>query len=323
MHPFPYFIQNEFYLEVYVFGYKNQGEAILVIVEVDGKAVFCVLIDSYYCKDKNLIQEILARKRIQWIDIVCWSHPHNDHSKGMKDIIEHYSNEDTLVLIPEGVELLSQKFSMEVTGLFSYLRNQVVQSTEKYRVMSISDNKDILFYYWPKPKFIYQAQEFQMTINSFAPPSESLRVNQFLNRFDNNLNSIGIMFALGKIHLVFTGDIENDTWSQFQHSFNENIGLCNIDLFKIPHHGSRTANQALKLFSDIDISICTSYICGNSKLPEKEIIDCYENISDEVYLTQSMRNEENQKQYGIVKVKYNLLKDTKEVRLYGNAMKIK
>ncbi|TGY66201.1 hypothetical protein [Dubosiella muris] len=318
MQSFPYFIQNEFYLEVYIIGYKNQGEAILIVVEVDGRAVFCVLIDSYHCKDKNLIQEILVKKRIQWIDIICWSHPHGDHSKGMKDIIKNYSNEDTLILIPEGVELSPQKFSKEVIKLFSYLREQVVQSAEKYRVMSVSDGKNVLFYHWPKPKFIYQTQEFQLKINSFAPPSHSLRANQFLNRIDNNLNSIGFVLVLGNKYLVFTGDIENNAWSQLPPIF-----IKDIDLLKIPHHGSKTANKALDLFSDIDISVCTSYICGNSKLPEKEIIDCYENISAEVYLTQSMRSEENQEGYGMVKVKYNLLKSTKEVQMYGNAMQIK
>ncbi|WP_304580357.1 hypothetical protein, partial [Dubosiella newyorkensis] len=280
--------------------------------------VFCILVDSYYHKDINIVEKILEEKKIKGIDIICWTHPHKDHSKGMKNIIEYYSDENTWIIIPEGIELSSHDFSKDAIELFEYLKKQVKQSTEKYKVMSISDYKDILFYYRSEPKFIYQAKEFLLKMSSFSPPSNCLRENLILDQFDNNLNSIGFVLVLGNKYLVFTGDIENKAWNQLSRMFDNEI-----DVFKIPHHGSNTASEALKLVSNIDISVCTSYRCGKSQLPEQKILENYQNISSHVYLTQSLCNEENHKEYGIVKIKYDLLHETYDVKTYGNAREIK
>lgn len=60
----------------FIIGYKNQGETILIVIEVDENPVFCILVDSYYHKDINIVEKILEEKKIKGIDIICWTHPH-------------------------------------------------------------------------------------------------------------------------------------------------------------------------------------------------------------------------------------------------------
>lgn len=43
----------------------------------------------------------------------------------MKNIIEYYSDENTWIIIPEGIELSSHDFSKDAIELFEYLKNKL------------------------------------------------------------------------------------------------------------------------------------------------------------------------------------------------------
>ena len=78
-------------LSIYLVGYKNIGESIVVLFHDAGKEekepVFSFVVDSYKKDDLFLTKKILDDNEVKGLDIVCWTHPHRDHTPGIDEIV--------------------------------------------------------------------------------------------------------------------------------------------------------------------------------------------------------------------------------------------
>lgn len=87
---------EEVHISIYHIGYASQGESSLFILHTStGSVLYSLVIDCYEdnCNetDRILKEWNLERK----VNLIIWTHPHDDHSIGMKHIIEKYSNKST------------------------------------------------------------------------------------------------------------------------------------------------------------------------------------------------------------------------------------
>lgn len=103
------FFKEKLELVIYTIGYANEGESIIAIVKMDGISSYTVVIDAYKVENKNIAVRILESEKIENIDLLCWSHPDEDHSLGLEDYIKFISCK-TKVIVGNGYLATKQKW---------------------------------------------------------------------------------------------------------------------------------------------------------------------------------------------------------------------
>lgn len=310
----PYIVKNSLSVEVNVIGYKTQGESIVLFVRVDSNIVFSAVIDSYSYKDINKTIEILEKNKVKHINYLCWTHPDEDHSKGLNEIIERYVNTNTLINIPENVEVSDYKCSSQTSKIFDLLKDNLkLRKNNRYRVYTVSDFKDILVYE-KNLKINYHEKEYVIEIKSIAPNSNLIREEFRLGTFNKNKHSIAFLFYFGNLIFLFGGDIENPTIKQF----NKTKIPAIFDFIKIPHHGSNSSTALLDLIERTNISCTTSYVKGCSNNPDKDVMQRYKEISRYVYSTCNLDNN-YKNDFGVICTVFDVINQSFKTFLEGNA----
>ena len=89
-----------------------------------------MLIDCYKAYGLNVVENILNEYNLgrdnHPINVICWSHPHKDHSKGLYDVIWKYSSPTTKIIIQFGID-----------GTFYQLKD--LTKTEKQNLKRINE----------------------------------------------------------------------------------------------------------------------------------------------------------------------------------------
>lgn len=312
----PYLVKNSLEIEVYVIGYKTMGESIILFIKLDSKIVFSVVIDSYKYNGVNKTIELLKENNVDRIDYLCWSHPDDDHSRGMVDIICNFVDENTLINIPAKIDINKENCSQSTKEVFKELQENV-KTRNKYKVYEISDIMDILGY-----EELFQINHndivYPLIMKVIAPNSNLSWQEHNNGQFHKNLHSIAFVLYFGKNTFLFTGDIENLV---IQNIPPRHIPPA-INFLKIPHHGSKSSTSLLEYLRKVNVSCVTAYKRGKSNNPEIEVIDQYNRVSDKVFSTYDIEEKNNDEDFGIVKITYDILKNTYNRYFYGNGCDI-
>lgn len=309
-----FFFEEKLIIETYLIGYKIQGESILFFIRTDGNISFSGIVDCFCIAKNNKVKEILKKNNVDKLDFICWTHPDYDHSKGLKDIINNYASEETNIWIPESVDTEDVTCSKEVQELFAFLKNCTINSDSQYNVYSVSDRKDMMFY--DSVCFQKDTNEYPLEITSYAPNSQIIRKQHYMDEFIKNDRSIFFVLALGNVRIFSTGDVEDATLERIPSSYFKN----NVHIMKIPHHGSKTSTKMLDLgWDECDIACSTVYRSGGSDLPLPNVMNEYSKLTQHLICTgKSDKNDETEK-YGVVKIETDVLAHTFSIHLDGNA----
>ena len=106
---------NNFYISdlrvlVYVIGYQCYGESTVLLIMNGDEVYYSIVIDSYHYKPYNgspfinKAVDILRKHHVEHLDILCWTHPHDDHSRGITTILKKFCHEETSLLFPGYIE---------------------------------------------------------------------------------------------------------------------------------------------------------------------------------------------------------------------------
>jgi competence protein ComEC len=157
--------------------------------------------------DEYLILQKLRALNISHIDLLIDSHPHTDHITGMDTIIDTYQPR---VFVDIGIP----------------------HTTIAYEKLILAIQKNNMNY--------YQATERKISLGPLIfhilPPT-----NPYLEISELNNNSAVIRLDYGKVSFLFPGDIESERESQL---LNQSRDQLNVDILKVPHHGSFDASSS-------------------------------------------------------------------------------
>ena len=198
-------------LELYLIGYPNQGESVVFLVRTDNVVAYVGVVDCYQYDSINKTVEILNNEHIDKIDFLCWTHPHDDHSKGIDAILDHYCDSNTKIwltdLYPE--ELSRCNYSNDSKKIYTEIKSRVrnLKSNIKF-----AKNNTIL------DRFKCEGLEtYMFEIVSFAPDSTIIAERKELKKEEQgNCYSIGLNIFAGRFCIMLCGDVENPTIDRFE-----------------------------------------------------------------------------------------------------------
>lgn len=296
---------------VTIIGYRSQGESVIVRIvdrNNNGKTLYCLVVDCYCLKKINKTSELLAKYGVQHVDLLCWTHPHLDHAKGLNVVLERYCDATTKYLIPQyflnnksnDIVVINNKDEL---AFIDEIFKQNKKTQASVNPISVCDGEFNLVADFDV--FDY-SEKIHVKIQALTPIASILSQYAHSGEKANDINqlSITLFLLVGDYGLLLGGDTVEPHLSCINPSRLENCHFV-----KIPHHGSATSKNLLDLLpDDIHFAGTTVYhIRGN--LPDKSLIQEYKKKKNcKVFCTSDYMKKKSQV-YGYVEC---------DIDLFGN-----
>ena len=301
-------------------GYHDQGESVVFFIKTDGMVAYTGLVDCYKTEEQNAVKMVLEEERIKKVDFVCWTHPHDDHTRGLDEIWKEYCTKETCFCCSDIIEADLELYSKEAKMLFESIADvHTSPKREKMKIMYLKDATQV-----ERLRCVGNTKQYEFRIQSFAPNSAKL-AERLIEDKDQKGNeySIGLFLFLGQYSIMLAGDVENPTMRRIADSDVE----YPVDFIKIPHHGSMSASFLPEKMRELDLlppGIVASTLFRIHRLPREEAFAKYYNWGcKEIYLTGNIEGERDTVGYGIVKTTFDILEKSEydiETKLIGDAV---
>lgn len=279
-----FMINNDFNIyqvlkcRIFILGNSIEGESIVFILYGDNKVLYSCVVDSFKYKNELAIVRVLKNEIEENISDLFWTHPHDDHAKGIIDIIKQFKPKN--IYVPENLINLSEKNAKESNDVLNFINSyeKLDRRRKQYCpfIRSASVNKIVR-----DAAYFMVDKKVRFSIMALAP-SNCITRRKYIKGDFNSLNdySIAIVINVGDFSFLLTGDIQNKMIHCIAEELTYDISCPNI--LKIPHHGSCDSLDIMSLFDDdIDISITTSK--KSSSLPKEDAIMFYKSRSEHVF----------------------------------------
>ena len=287
--------------KVFILGHATQGESAIVILSDGTDIVYTCVVDSFTSNDRIVAKDMLQGLGITHITDLFWTHPHDDHSDGIIELIEVFSPENVflsteLQSLPDNIRSMSSEVLNKINTYKSYDRRV------KYapKVQGIGTNYTI------HSETLQVGSKFvPFTMFTIAPSSGRVRKKVIDDQF-NSLNDFSLVFSvnIGDFSILLTGDIQNRMIDAANEDLCQNIYTPN--LLKIPHHGSNDSTNILNFFDEeetIDFGITTAK--KSSGLPRDEALKSYRSRCSNTY-----QIDPGAKQYAVWRIEVDIIAGT-------------
>ena len=308
-----------------VFKGGHQGETIIIRTP-SGK---WGLIDCYSKKADDLV-EYLKENNINEIEFLCITHPHTDHYKGIKNLIEkidiknvylYESLKNTILLfranfakkyndielitsnkeLREAIELIHNNPSI---SLHSLINRTTILNENGLEIKCIAPSKGFINHLDEASYELLHTSQTTITIED----NSQKKANSLINSYSGV-----IILKYKNIEILFAADAEKSNWEEIASYFlTENN---NITVYKVSHHGSENGITELLLgnknINENSFSIIFPFI--KNFLPDNEIIDKLKRLNNHEILTLcSLANVDSRQEWE------NIIKDSKVLTEYDN-----
>ena len=296
-------IYDRLNINIFTIGYTPEGESIVFIIWSGKNILYTGVIDSFEKDGINQTRKLLDDLGINKINMLCWSHPDEDHSKGFRQLFD-LLDKNSVFVIPNNVVSYKDKITLNFNEIWDFISNEELKPSEqrkigytpvKCEIQYISDSADVLNL--PCEYFVNGAIKYEFSLKSFLPKSSDTYKGVFnKNNLETNGFSVGLMLQLGTFCAVFASDCHDNYIEKiYKQKFTD---YC--DFLKIPHHGSKTSTKIIDHFNEslqrgykIKVASVTK---KTIRLPASEAIEKYKKVCDNIMYTNEKVNGVN---YGI------------------------
>lgn len=323
---------DDLYIDIFLCGYEEEGESsvfILYTLMPVPMVLYTVVIDCYENENINCTKRILEEKskyfgKKIWLDMLIWTHPHDDHTKGIESIIRKYCNDKTKI-ITANVANSAIEFSEMSKSLIRYLTSINYRKKKRWNISAVEKMGDLL----QSVQFTGNKELIkELEIKCIAPCPDIIS-QEITEEFINNV-CVGIVIMIkrndGNLNFMFAADMEEKTIREVVRE-QEAEGIPNQYAYiKIPHHGGKSGaliTGLLDMENKSELAASTIYAKtmrqGVSYNPNKDVLKRYKKYINEIDLTTNVF--EDERGVGVIHINYDLGNKRKEVHTYGKAVR--
>lgn len=210
------------------------GQGDSALVECDGHYM---LIDGGDITAGDIVYNVLEENQVQRLDILAISHLHQDHIGGLPKALTYSSK----------INLTISNSDYSNSDVFRKLENQLGTNESKITIPRIGDK--------------------------YKLGSADVEVIEVSSEEEND--SLVLLVTYGKTKYLFTGDIGANAQTRISNKYeNESDKTYDIDLIKMPHHGSYTGSLYRFIRTFMPEYVVISAGTGNKYgHPQKETLD--------------------------------------------------
>lgn len=326
-------------LNISVIGYDKKGESVLAWItdeseqKPDRKVKYSMVIDCWQEDIKldnasnitlNKTLDILQSYNINHIDLLCWTHPHDDHFMGLLEVVNSgRCNSKTKFIVPSKLEdnatllQLSQYENDILKSMHSYHNrfNWPVSEVSIAKEKGVQDIDDILF----SDELM---NTFTVNIDCLAPYSNFIsdlidrKKNGLVKDIEMNDFSVALNMKVGPYDFNFCGDIEDKMARKIKASC-----FLHNTFIKVPHHTGNSAQLVEKLIEPDKTTLACTTIYQAGGDPNPTLVKEYKKSCHSIYSTGEYLSGDYH--YGIVHYTFDLFgKQDVTIRKEGHAMKL-
>lgn len=202
---------------------------------------------------ESIVLPVLYTKNIKKLNGVFLSHNHIDHSQGVEELLESsFPIENLFMSVNTNNENLLNQSAVPVSLLN---KGSVIEGTDGVKLEILSPSGEI------NP----------------------------LGDDDQNNASLVIRLSYGKTNLLFCGDIEQEVEEKLVGELNQENLKHDIQIIKIPHHGSKTSStQGFLALVDPELAVISVGAFNTFGHPAEEVIN---RLNDQ--RTKTLRTDKN------------------------------
>ncbi|MDD7846252.1 MULTISPECIES: MBL fold metallo-hydrolase [Klebsiella pneumoniae complex] len=305
---------QNFQCKTVIFG-KGIGESIVIQLAENE----WMIIDSCLNNQmKPAALEYLSEKGVDLesqVKLIVISHFHDDHIKGMHEIIKQCKNAKVVI----SAALNTQEFKSYINAL-SVNGEEMAKTQEIKNVMSLLptllEKKQLIIA--KRDCTLYRSKD-NLEVKSLSPSDNDISrsILDFANwlKYSKNANGVTCSARLinpnhycvvtrvfsqtsGNDEILLGADLETSAHSGWDDVCDaiDSPRPNKVGLFKLPHHGSQTGFHQRtwdELIRSKPISILTTY--DRSSLPREDMIEKYKNHSASVYCTSKPKSHQQSK----------------------------
>lgn len=297
---------EEVHISIYHIGYASEGESSLFILHtLTGNVLYSLVMDCYEdnCNetDRILSEWNLERK----VNLIIWTHPHDDHSTGLKHIIEKYSNKSTKICTAN-VFGKNEQYSQKSQELITYLRslNKGKKAVNRRKINPLCHFPELI----DKVEFNGQNVIKEMEVFCIAPFARlgGMQGSTIINQIGIAC-IIKVILKTDNVNFMFAGDMDHATIELLNSEADEENIPRIYNYIKIPHHGSANSENMIEFLNSTEgkkSEYATTSVFKKKKLPVMSVLQNYKKVTEEVACTSDIEN----KKYGIgiIYLDYNL-----------------
>lgn len=304
-------------VKIFVIGYSQRGESVIVafLDKESNNVLYTIVIDSFTYKGINKTLDLLNQYNISSIDMLCWSHPDYDHTKGLDVLINQFCNENSKIITPYGL-------NGKLYDVIDYNKsdisivNKIIKLNERKKNVHLTSSVTPSLYL-PMEFFCFSDYPDKVDVQIHTLTPHSSFINERIGNektIKKNELSIALYVVVEKYKFVFCSDIENMAISNIMQSCFDNPIFI-----KIPHHTSKSSDELLNIsILDKKNTLACTTIYKNHNLPDKDLLDKYKKLC---YLVHSTGTSSAKLQnFGIVEYTFDLYDNySVEIKCYGHA----
>lgn len=270
---------QELTCKLFIAGHSAQGESIIFILYGDKEIIYSCVVDSFVLNDRIVPKDLLYALGVKHVTDLFWTHPHDDHSDGIVDLIEEFKPDNVYIsnelhsLAPDSTSV-SANVLEQINKYKSYDKRYLYQP----KIQGIGTNTVLCSEILRVGSYIIPFDMF-----TIAPCSGKVRRNAIENRFSElNDYSLVVSINIGDFSVLLTGDVQDRMIGYVNDDLYRSVPTPNI--LKVPHHGSKDSLNITGLFSEdqvVDIAITTAK--QSSNLPRNEAIQHYTSHCQNVF----------------------------------------
>lgn len=315
---------NDFSLLIYVAGGdKGEGEGILILFLNQDQVIRTISMDC--CKatvngtDCNILHSLLNRHKVKKIDCFVWTHPHDDHSNGLDELIDYHYRKGSIGILPKQIygtnnDIVNMKaMSRRVLHQFNTkfkkksLKSIDCQSREKRCVYSF-DMEDVT------TGDVKNVRLYCLTPMDYLLDDKRRNDKKISDSLLNDI-SLSLVLDIDGYCYFFGGDATDKTLKETDLDF-----LYQCRWVKIPHHASKSTEKVMQHFNNaIDSAVAASFL--RRKLPNTNVLNQYKKKTNQLYVTQLKA--EDTYDLGMIGYLYSFRDSAVQLKItrYGNASK--
>lgn len=325
---------KDFIVKLFVIGYHKQGESIVILFydKSNDSVFYSIVIDCFQKRGLNKTIELLNNSNVGNINVLCWSHPDNDHSWGLDKIIENFCGAGTKFIYPYGIEMSNhlfdkyiERYQLKYISLVeSKIRDKKIESLPQSVSMSHYNSVDSF-------SLSTGLDNVDIELLSLSPFGNTLRYKYLDKSTELCKNDFSIVLSLhiGEYVFLFTSDVENENIKELRGK-----EFQNPIFIKIPHHGASSSVEMVNLLrtnksmnNTISLNekenvrnpelLAATTIFSNQKDPKNEVIELYKPITNSIYSTHTDQKEK----FGVIEYSFNLFDGGKvDIKTHGNSI---